>query len=98
MLFGNISCYFKADNQILEEFASKREAEKYFVQVINSIFAGILMDFQNKYNGFIAETLRKYESQKSREVELVLPMIQEDIEGTLAVIDGFLKETEENGY
>lgn len=98
MLFGNISCYFNADNRVSDYFSTKREAEKYYNQVINRFFAEILMNFQDKYDGFIAETLRNYERQKAHEAKILLPLIQEDFDGTLAMIDKFLEETGEYGY
>lgn len=98
MLFGNISCYFDMNDQMEGNFHTKREAKKYFDQIMNRFFAEILMGFQDKYGEFIADTLQKYERQKAHEAELMLPMVQEDFEGTLAVIDGFLKEAAEDGY
>lgn len=98
MLFGNISCYFKADNRVSDYFTTKREAEKYYNQVINRFFAEILMNFQDKYDGFIEETLRNYERQKTHEAKIVLPLVQEDYDGALAIIDKFLEETGEYGY
>lgn len=98
MLFGNISCYFEMYDKMDEYFYTKRDARRYFEQIMNRFFAEIIMGFQDKYGEFIAETLQNYERQKVHEAELMLPMIEEDFEGTLAAIDEFFEEAEAYGY
>ena len=91
---GDISCYFEEDDGTTLYFCSKQEAIRYFEHVLNRFFAEILMDFDNKYAGFVIETIKEYEKKNMHELEIMLPMIQKDFDGVLANIDGYLKETE----